>query len=474
MVKEVERAETKTKPQGKVNATHKHKQYLGTISRKKQQKLQSAIVVPRSSGWLSKSLTIFVGATLAGMSVASLALFTPQWSKRDAVDEELDFANLGEAQNTPLPADLWLNISEYKVSRPMNILILGTASVAGAPDGSPESFSGKSETMLLVRFNPNNNTIRVLSIPADSMAAIPEMGLTKLAMANARGGSVFATRVLSRTLNNVPIDRYIRVSPNGLRELVDSLGGVDVFVPEDIVAKDKAGKESIDIASGWQTLSGEQAQEFSQFREKSPGDLRRVQRQQLLLKALRERLTSPLIKPRLAQLARSMRNYFDTNLTLEEMWALLNFSVSVDGNNLEMFLLPGSLSPLSQDPDSYWIDFAGQHRLLQDYFGVNIAGVQPDVRSLSQMSIAVQNTLKTPQSTQKVINFLKSQGLTQVYPAADLPNNQGDTQIIAQQGNRQAAEELQKVLGLGKIEVSATGDLQSDLTIRIGRDWKAK
>jgi LCP family protein required for cell wall assembly len=471
VVKEVQRPEKGTKPQGKVNTAHKPKQPVGTISRKKQQKAQTAIVVS-GSGWLSKSLTMFVGVTLAGISVAGLALWTPLWSKTDAPEDELDLAADTEKHTVPLPAELWRNISEYKLSKPMNILILGSEPIAGTADGSPESFSGESETMLLVRFSPNSNTIRVLSIPADSMAAVPEMGLTKLSMANARGGSVFATRVISRTLNNVRIDRYIRLSSNSLREVVDQLGGVDVFVPQDMVHKDSAGKLTMGLASGWQTLNGEEAENFVRFRENAPGDLRRVQRHQLLLKAFRERLSSPTVLTRLPQLARTMRNYLDTNLSLEEIWALLNFSLSQEPNKLQMFLLPGSLSPLSQDPNSYWIDFSQQHRILQDYFGVNIGGVQEDTRSLYQMSIAVQNASNKPQLTQKVINFLKSNGFTKVYAAPDWKDNQSQTQIISQQGNQEAATELQKLLGLGNIEVSATGDLQSDLTIRIGRDWK--
>jgi hypothetical protein len=167
-----------------------------------------------------------------------------------------------------------------------------------------------------------------------------------------------------------------------------------------------------------------------------------------------------------------MRNYVDTNLKREEMLALLNFSLNLDEQNFQMLLLPGTLSPLSADPHSYWIDFGGQVRLMSEYFGVSITGVMPEARSLASLKIAVQNASNQPQLTEDLVNYLQSQGFANVYVVPDWPQSQRQTQIIAQQGNPSAAAELKKVLGLGNIEVAATGDLKSDLTIRVGQDWK--
>ena len=52
------------------------------------------------------------------------------------------------------------------------------------------------------------------------------------------------------------------------------------------------------------------------------------------------------------------------------------------------------------------------------------------------------------------------------------PDKRAKSEIIVQKGNKQAAEELQKILGINHIDVSATGDIKSDLTIRIGEDWE--
>lgn len=476
MVKQVDRQQDQVTSQQLQNlpagvtaqqpAAGSHRFDTGSIPSQLYYKL--GLTMPR---WLFLMLTLFVGATLSGLLVSALALWTPLWSDIDRTDEELGMS-AKDAQKTPLPGDLWSNIAQYHLTRPMNILIMGVQPVSGSVDGSPESFAGHSDTILLLRVNPNEKSLRVLSIPKDTMTAIPEKGLKKVSDANAQGGSVLAARVVSRTLSNAPIDRYIRISTSGLRQLVDQLDGVEIYVPQPIQSKDAAKKSSVNLVTGWQTLNGEQAEQFVRYREPGMGDLPRVQRQQALLMALRDRLNSPTVLPRLPQLVRVMRKYFDTNLKLEEMMALVNFGLNLDRDNFQMTILPGIFSRLSQDPNSYWLDLTGRVDLLKDYAGVGLAMAQSTNKPITGLKIAIQNASGQPGLTEKVIHALKQKGFTKVYAVPDWSDPKRQTQIIAQKGNKVSAEELQKFLGLGNIQVAAIGDLESDLTIRIGQDWK--
>nr|WP_199326079.1 LCP family protein [Nostoc parmelioides] len=426
------------------------------------------LTMPR---WLLWILTVVLGVILSGLLVSTLALWTPLWSNLDRTEEELGVSGQNE-QKMPLPGELWSKISQYQLSKPMNILIMGIEPVKGAVDGSPESFSGNSDTMMMVRLNPESKTTRVLSIPRDTMIAIPEKGLTKVSEANAQGGPVLAARVVSRTLNNARIDRYIRISTSGLRQLVDQLGGVEVFVPTAMEYQDPSSRSRVSLVSGWQTLNGEQAEVFARYREETLGDLSRVQRQQALVAAILQRLNSPTVLPRLPQLTRLMRKYFDTNLKTEEMMALVNFAVNLERDNFQMTMLPGTFSKFSKDPNSYWLNMTGQQNLLNNYVGVDVPGLKQDSRPVSQLKIAIQNASNQPQLTEKVIAYLKQKGFKNIYTVPDWPDTQRQTQIIIQKGNRQAGFDLKKVLGIGLLETKSTGDLESDLTIRIGKDWK--
>ena len=78
--------------------------------------------------------------------------------------------------------------------------------------------------------------------------------------------------------------------------------------------------------------------------EKMPRvDIGRVQRQQMLLKSLKERLTNPTVIPKLPQIVRVVQRHLDTNLTLEEMLALANLGLELEAADLHMVMLPGAL-----------------------------------------------------------------------------------------------------------------------------------
>jgi hypothetical protein len=236
--------------------------------------------------------------------------------------------------------------------------------------------------------------------------------------------------------------------------------------------QDSAGGLKINLVNGWQTLNGEQALHFARFREPGTGDLGRIQHQQALLVGLRDRLLSPSVVPKLPQLTRIMGKYMDTNLKVEEMMALVNFSLNLEQDKLQMTMLPGIFSRLSKDPDSYWLDLTGKAQLLDEYVGVSIGGLKPDARSLSNLKIAVQNATEKPELTQQAIAYFKQQGFSKTYEVGDWSDNRSNTKIIVQKGNLEAGEQIQQALGFGTVEVSATGDLESDITVRVGKDWR--
>ncbi len=378
-------------------------------------------------------------------------------------------------------ASLWQRGLQYQISRPVNILVMGVDRVPGISGNSPEIFAGRSDTMLLLHIDPTDNSANMLSVPRDTQVEIPGIGITKINQANASGGPALAARVVSRSLNNVPIDRYVRVSTDAFRELVDLLGGVDVFVPYNMSYTDETQKLKIDLVQGWQTLNGDQAEQFARFRQDEYGDIGRVQRQQALIKALRSRLTSPSVLPRLPKILRVMNKYIDTNLSLEEMLSLVSFGLNLEQNQFKMVLLPGRFSQPDEFIASYWVmDDRGRDRVMREYFSIDSTGLAlertPTLASedTSGLRIAIQNASGQPDIGDQVAQYLSNHGFPNVYVVQDWPDLQRQTQIIVQQGDLEGAAALKRAIGLGDIEATSTGDLESDLTIRIGADWLQK
>lgn len=412
--------------------------------------------------WFLWSAAFILTATISATLGATVALITPL----SPLIVPQNFVP-GAKENS------WRQAFRYDLARPVNILVMGIDRVSDSDKNPSDVFSGRSDTMLLLRLDSTEESVTMLSIPRDTQVELPEVGLAKINDANVEGGAALAARVVSRTLNDAPVDRYVRVTTDAFRELVDLVGGVEVFVPYPMQYEDVTQDLYIDLEPGWQTLNGDQAEQFARFRKDNYGDIGRVQRQQTLLKALRQRLLSPTVLPRLPQIIRVMQQYIDTNLSLEEMLALVGFSLDLDKDDFKMVLLPGRFSNPEEYIASYWImDSAGRDRVMQQYFQQTLDWSSSEIRrSPQRLRIAIQNATDDPQLAHQVARYLAKNDFYNVYIIQDWPDQVRETQIIVQQGDLKAAATLKRVLQLGHVEASSTGDIESDLTIRVGEDW---
>ncbi len=368
---------------------------------------------------------------------------------------------------------LWRKRLPYRISRPINIVVMGIDQVPEVAPDSPDVFEGRSDTLLLVNANPYNNTLNLLSIPRDTQVLIPKVGFAKINEANVYGGPELVESVLEKTLGNIDIHRYVRISNEAFRELVEQLGGVEVFVTQPMSYIDKTQGLTIDLKAGWQTLNGEQAEQFARFRDEVYGDIGRVQRQQILLQALQKRVTNLGVLPRLPHIIRVMQKYVDTNLSFAEILALVNFGLDLEPEDMRMVMLPGRPSSNDESWSSYWIiDQEGRDRVIEQYFDDKVALNPIEVYGISpvESKIAIQNASSDSQASNKIAQYLREKGFSNVYVVADWPEQEPLTQVIVQTGYLESAEVVKNALGFGNIEAASIGEIGSDFTIRLGED----
>jgi LCP family protein required for cell wall assembly len=414
--------------------------------------------------WLFRGFVLGLSATVSAAIGAVLVLLTPL---PPAV------APTGSRQPFSI-ADLWRQGFRYQITHPVNILVMGIDLPLDLPEGSSSNdvFAGRSDTMLLVHIDPTVGDVSVLSIPRDTQVEMPGLGIEKINYANAAGGPKLAAQTVSQTLNGVTIDRYVRVSTGAFRELVDLVGGIDVYVPERMEYTDNTQKLKIDLQPGQQQLNGAQAEQFARFRNDGNGDIGRVQRQQQVIRALKDKVSSPTMVGRLPQAIELFQKYIDTNLTMEEMLALANFGLDLNQDQFQMVMLPGRFSLPDESVASYWIlDPIAKDEVMQEHFDVSSVASVIQHHDRKDLRVAVQNASSNPQLGSQVGAYLESQGFSNVYVIEDWPEPQGKTQVIAQRGDLQSAKMVETVLGLGEVIPASTGDLQSDVTIRVGNDW---
>ncbi len=167
-------------------------------------------------------------------------------------------------------------------------LILGSSR---RPDQAP--WLGNSDTMILVRLDPQHQLISMMSIPRDLQVAMPGYsGYQKIDAALSEGGPQLSIKVVQQVLG-VPVNHYILVFWQGFFQLVQSIGGVYTEIDHRYYNPVGDSWTPIDLQPGYQLLNGNQALEYVRFRHLDT-DIVREARQQRVLLDLREQATHSL------------------------------------------------------------------------------------------------------------------------------------------------------------------------------------
>ncbi len=235
-------------------------------------------------------------------------------------------------------------------SRYQNILLLGVDS-----NGiGTEAFKGvRSDTIVLLNVDTKDKVVNAISIPRDSKVYISDNhGIQKINAAFALGGIDLTKKTIEETLG-VTINNYIIVNSSGVRNLVDALGGVPIYIDKPLKYRDYSGKLFIDLKKGAHVLNGEDAEGYLRYRKDLLGDIGRTYRQQNFLKALLERLKSPDAIKTIPVALRIANDNIKTDLNLYQLSQYAALAREVDSEHITVTTLPGA--PNKKGHISYWI-----------------------------------------------------------------------------------------------------------------------
>jgi LCP family protein required for cell wall assembly len=310
----------------------------------------------------------------------------------------------------------------------------------------------------------------VLSLPRDTRTYVRGR-LTKLNEANQEGGPALTAEAVSDLLGGVAIDRYVRINVQGVEKLIDALGGVTVNVPQDMKYQDDSQHLYINLKAGEQALNGNQSLQFLRFRYDAQGDIGRIQRQQMFMRALTEQTLNPATITRLPKILSVIQSNVDTNLSVEELLALVGYGAQTNRSNVQMLMLPGTFSRPQDFALSYWLPNYGDiDGMVDQYFGYGTQQVAAN-RSPSQVRVAIQDSTNNPVAVQALTQALRDSGYSNVVVDITLNEPLPISRIVAQRGDGATAETVHRYLGIGEVLVESTGALNSDITIQLGEDW---
>jgi len=179
-------------------------------------------------------------------------------------------------------------------TEPATALVIGYDTRQGVDAAHGQS--SRSDTLMLIRADPSQNTLSIMSFPRDLVVPIycPQ---SSLPFTHDRINSAWSTCGEQGTLDtvakltNIPINFVITVDFHGFKLIVNKLHGVYTMVDRRYYIPPNSGTSAINLEPGYQKLDGGDALSFVRYRH-TDSDLYRNARQQLFLDSLKDRLAS--------------------------------------------------------------------------------------------------------------------------------------------------------------------------------------
>ncbi|MFC5703621.1 LCP family protein [Cohnella faecalis] len=291
--------------------------------------------------------------TLFGLVIVGLAVY---------VGSLVNEANkaLGKVAAKPGTAagDTPLNDADKAQVKPIALLLLGL-------DYRHETGSKNTDVIMTAVFNPKSKTATVVSVPRDSLLGVANYKKHKanayyanfLSIARSKeklkddDADQYAreqTRELMSKFFEIPIDYTAVIDFQGFVDVVDALGGVDVYVDQNMIYKDNADGTDINLKKGDQELNGIDALGFVRYRKSNHGktpessDFERNDRQSRVLGAIIDRMKSFGSLPKFDNVIEAVGENMRSDIPKAQITNMLTTYFGISKQNVRFIALEGT------------------------------------------------------------------------------------------------------------------------------------
>jgi LCP family protein required for cell wall assembly len=200
---------------------------------------------------------------------------------------------------------------------------------------------------MLISIDPQGEQASILSIPRDLYAVIPGYGRDRINTAfvygssgnNPLGGAALAMNTVEYNLG-VPVDHYVLVDFSAVTKSIDTLGGIDVYVPFDIndptYPDMDYGYDPLFIPAGLQHMDGQTALKYARTRHVD-NDFGRASRQQQVLLSARDKalgLGITALLARAPELYARVEQGIRTDLSMDQIVDLARVVSGIESENI--------------------------------------------------------------------------------------------------------------------------------------------
>ena len=430
--------------------------------------------------------------TIAG--VAGLLVFDKVYEFTSSASEILPSLTTEGNEPSEVVYEPGKPLPRWEGNERVNVLVMGI------DQREHEQGPWRTDTMLVLTIDPVTMSGGMLSIPRDLWVPIPGYEEGRINTAHyvgeiydyPGGGPALAVKTVQYNLG-VPIHYYVRVNFVAFEQLVDLIGGIDIYVDEEIVDPtypDEAyGYDPLYISAGWQHFDGEMALKYARTRHTAGGDFDRAKRQQQVILAVFGQVTQPdtlaQLAPRAAELWRTLQGAVVTDLALDKVIALAQLASEVDPNDIRYGVIDERYTQFWETPDKQQvlIPLRDQMRELRNYIFTTAA---PPAQT--DATVAPVETEEAENATIEVLNGTMTEGLAalvaehlqqQDFQVTRTDNadrsDYADTLVIVHTGKTHTAEQLVHLLGLPLTAVvHGVNDptAEYDISVILGADYQ--
>lgn len=227
----------------------------------------------------------------------------------------------------------------------VTVLVMGIDQRTGETDTAY-----RTDSMMLLTLDPVGRTAGMLSIPRDLYVEIPGFpDRDKITTANFKGdayklpggGPQLAVDTIELNLG-IRVDFYVRINFTAFETLINQIGGIDINSPYEIYDPEYPdccyGYDPFYLPAGQQHLDGATALKFARTRHTTGDDFGRAERQQIVVMAVRDKLTSadnlPTLIANASQLLATLQGSYTTNMSPEQMLSLALLAKDISRENI--------------------------------------------------------------------------------------------------------------------------------------------
>jgi LCP family protein required for cell wall assembly len=255
-----------------------------------------------------------------------------------------------------------ITISEPAARKdPVNVLIIGV-----------DDEEIRADVIMLFNYNPELGKINILSIPRDTRIKVRNR-IEKINALIAMGGETMLVKGIEQ-ITGLPVQYYARLNFKGFREIIDTLGGVEVDVPMNMIYSDPAQGLYINLKKGRQVLDGRKAEQYVRYRKGNKpgqgyedGDIGRNKAQQQLVRELISQKLKVKYLSKAQDIYHILSKHAKTNIKLSDLIYYLKDIRKIDCSGIMTFTAPGD-SKLIKRVWYFICDLNGLRSLIDKHF----------------------------------------------------------------------------------------------------------